>query len=196
MQGILKQICNNANYKRDSFTSSLGPTPFFEECDNDRGGGGDFRKRGERSKDKVCVSHMQLAHTLLENRAGAVTTPILCSWGRQIVMMMKQMMIHTLLSEVVKGMLAHTPRKTVCDCTTVAGIDSHRLHRIAQPVVFNHDNRDTQHCCSFFSFWINTALRWEHISALVSPVLFCIFTLWPCISIVCMWVCMCVSVHL
>lgn len=31
--------------------------------------------------------------------------------------MMKQLMIHTLLSEVVKGTLTHTPRKTGCDWT-------------------------------------------------------------------------------
>lgn len=33
------------------------------------------------------------------------------------VMMMKQLMIHTLLSEVVKGTLTHTPRKTGCNWT-------------------------------------------------------------------------------
>lgn len=69
------------------------------------------------------------------------------------MMMMKQMMIHTLLSEVVKGMLAHTPRKTVCDCTTVANIDSHHLHRITGPVLFNHENRAMQYCCFFFFFF-------------------------------------------
>ncbi len=46
-----------------------------EERDRDREGGGGLRKRGERRIKRVSW----LAHTLLENKAGTVTTPILRS---------------------------------------------------------------------------------------------------------------------
>lgn len=58
-------------------------------------------------------------------------------------MMIKQLMIHTLLSEVVKGTLGHMSCKTACDCTAVAAVDSHPFHLVAQPLPFIHDNRET-----------------------------------------------------
>lgn len=160
MSWTLKQICNNTNTKTKyywtikvdlftfKYTSRWSCITFFSNwaesvTETEKGGGGGLRKRGENRIKRVSW----LAHTLLENKAGAVTTPILCSWGRQSVMMMKQLMIHALLSEVVKGALAHTPWKTACDCTIVAGIDSHLVHQVARPVAFSHDNRDTRRCC-------------------------------------------------
>lgn len=69
-----------------------------------------LRKREEKT-GKMCIL-VCLVYVLLENMTGAVTTPILCSWGRQSVMVMKQLMIHTLLSKVVKGTLALPPWTT------------------------------------------------------------------------------------
>lgn len=45
---------------------------------------------------------------------------------------MKQLMIHTLLSEVVKGTLAHTPRKTGCDWTVALT----HISTVSRPVAF------------------------------------------------------------
>lgn len=130
-----------------------------------------------------------LAHTLLENEAEAVTTPIPCSWGRQCVMMMKQLMIHTLLSEVVKGTFAHKPWKTACDCTTVAGIDSYLLHRVARPVAFSHDNRDTQHCC----FQINIVMIDVPKPKYFKPLyIWCMYIIGVCVC-VSLCTCECVS---
>lgn len=79
-------------------------------------------------------------------------------------------MIHTLLSEVVKGTLAHTPRKTACDGLVVAGIESHLLHHVAQPVAFSHDNADVQRSCFELQDVLNTKCR-PWLAVLVSSVL-------------------------
>lgn len=72
------------------------------------------RRGGWESREKSRIKCVPcLAHTLLENKAGAVTTPVPCSWGRQRATVMKQLMIHILLSEVVKAMLAHTLKNSV-----------------------------------------------------------------------------------
>lgn len=81
------------------------------------------------------VRNLCRGYSLLEIQPGIFTTPIRCLW-RQTFTVMKRLMIHTLLSEPVRGMLAHRPQKQheVAPSLThiFAAVQPHKQNRVLE----------------------------------------------------------------
>lgn len=103
---------------------------------------------------------MSSGNSLLENKPGIVTTPIRSLW-RQWFTVVKRLMIHTLLSEPVRGTFTHRPQKQ-CE---VGALSLTHIFTVVQPlqmeqIEFGSHDKTSLKICPFLvsAAWLVTGL--------------------------------------